>query len=198
MTQQYCLASWLSSTGIFHHSLLPHVPSVCLSAVNSSPCPGIAPQSLSSSSQLLHLLGDLCPCPGMYGCGKDCLFSFHLGCHRSAASLSALNVSPLTQTVTPMWGSDPCFNSLTVEGRSSPVFPPSSFILLGFAWFYVFFSAGQVLLSTLSWCSVCTSVSEGVFLMYLWRERYSTSTYSSTILFSLGVHRSTRIFESSL
>ena len=30
----------------------------------SSPHLGIAPQSLSSSSQLLHLLGDLLPCPG--------------------------------------------------------------------------------------------------------------------------------------
>ena len=28
------------------------------------PCPGIAPQSLSSSSQLLCILGDLRPCPG--------------------------------------------------------------------------------------------------------------------------------------
>ena len=67
----------------------------------------------------------------------------------------------------------------------TPVFPPSSFILLSFAWFYIFFSTGQVLLSALSCCSACTSVSEGVFLMYLWREMYSTSTYSSTILFSL-------------
>ena len=46
------------------------------------------------------------------------------------------------------------------------------------------FSTGQVLLSALSWCSACTSVSEGVFLMYPWREMYSTSTYSSDILFS--------------
>ena len=30
-------------------------------------------------------------------------FSFRLGCHRSAVSLSALNVSPLTQTVAPVW-----------------------------------------------------------------------------------------------
>ena len=51
-------------------------------------------------------------------------FSFHLGCHRSAVSLSALNVSLLTQTFAPMWGSDPCFSSPTAEGRSSPVFPP--------------------------------------------------------------------------
>ena len=65
---------------------------------------------------------------------------------------------------------------------NTPVFPPSSFILLSFSWFYIFFSSGQVLLSTLSWCSACTSVSEGVLLMYLWREMYSTSTYSSAIL----------------
>ena len=51
-------------------------------------------------------------------------------------------------------------------------------------WFCIFFSTGQVLLSTLSWCSACTSVSESVFLMYLWREMYSMSTYSSAILFS--------------
>ena len=68
------------------------------------------------------------------------------------------------------------------------LFFSSSFILLTFAWFYIFFSAGQVLLSALSWCSACTSVSEGIFLMYLWREMYSTSTYSSTILFSHNIN----------
>ena len=67
MTQQYhlpSLAAWLSSTSISHHNLLPHIPSIHLSTVNSSPCPGIAPQSLNSSSQLLHLPGDLLHCPG--------------------------------------------------------------------------------------------------------------------------------------
>ena len=78
------------------------------------------------------------------------------------------------------------------EGRSSPtntaVLTPRSFILPSFGWFYIFFSTGQVLLSTLSWCSACTSVSEGVFLMYPWRDMYSTPTYSSAILlFSLCV-----------
>ena len=56
------------------------------------------------------------------------------------------------------------------KGRSSPTntpdFPPSSFIPPSFAWVYIFFSTGQVLLSAFSWCSACTSVSEGVFLMY--------------------------------
>ena len=68
---------------------------------------------------------------------------------------------------------------------NTPAFPPSSFVLPSFTWFCILFSTSQVLLCTLSWCYACTSVSEGVFLMYLWREMLSTSTYSSTILFSL-------------
>ena len=67
MTQQdhlASMASWLSSTGISHHDLLPRNPSIPLSAVNSCPCPGIAPQSINSSSQPLCLLGDPSPCPG--------------------------------------------------------------------------------------------------------------------------------------
>ena len=66
VTQQYHLASmaaWLSSTGISHHDL-PHIPSIGLSAVNSSPHPGIVPQSLNSSSKLLHLPGDQRSCSG--------------------------------------------------------------------------------------------------------------------------------------
>ena len=42
----------------------PLDPSLHLSAVNSSPHPGIAPKSLNSSSQPLHLPGDLFPCLG--------------------------------------------------------------------------------------------------------------------------------------
>ena len=64
VTQHYHLAStaaWLSSTSISHHYLLPHIPSICLSVVNSSP--GIAPQSLNSNSQPLRLPEDLHPCP---------------------------------------------------------------------------------------------------------------------------------------
>ena len=67
LTQQYRLASMaarLSSTGISHHNLLPHIPSIHLSAVNSSPHLAIAPQSLNSNSQPLCLPGDLHPCPG--------------------------------------------------------------------------------------------------------------------------------------
>ena len=55
----------------FHHSLLPHIPSICLSAVNSSPRPGIAPQSLNSSSCTFP--GTCVPVRGMYGCSQVCL-----------------------------------------------------------------------------------------------------------------------------
>ena len=68
---------------------------------------------------------------------RTVLFSFHLGCHKSAVSLSALNVCPLTQTIAPVWGSDSCFGSPTHRGevQSNPVllFFPLSFILLSFA-----------------------------------------------------------------
>ena len=67
------MAARLSSTGISHHNLLPHIPSIRLSSVNSSPHPGIAHQPLNSSSQPLHLPGTCIPVQGMYGCSKDCL-----------------------------------------------------------------------------------------------------------------------------
>ena len=99
-------------------------PSIRLSAVNSSPRPGIAPQSLNSSSQPLSLLGDLHSCPG-YGVARTVWISFPLVCCRSAVSLSALNVYPLTQTIALMWGSDTCFSSPTHWGpMNAPFFPP--------------------------------------------------------------------------
>ena len=63
------MAACLSSTGISHHNLLPHGPSVHLFTVNS----GIAPQSLRSTPQMLHLLGDLHSFLAYESCGKDCL-----------------------------------------------------------------------------------------------------------------------------
>ena len=44
-----------------------------LFTANSSPRPGIAPQFLNSSSQLLRFLGACVPVWGIYGCSKDCL-----------------------------------------------------------------------------------------------------------------------------
>ena len=53
-----------SAVSLSHYSLFPHIPPICLSAVNSSPGNGIAPQSLNSSSQPLCLPGDLHLCQG--------------------------------------------------------------------------------------------------------------------------------------
>ena len=76
MTQQYCLDSmsaWHLSTSISHHNLLPHIPSIRLSTVNRSPRPGIAPESLNSSSQPPHPLGDLHRYRGYMWLWQDCL-----------------------------------------------------------------------------------------------------------------------------
>ena len=133
--------------------------------------------------------GTIIPIRGIYGFIKDCLilipfrlpqiicFTLSLKCFSSDSdNCPNVGLRPLLQ-----------FPHLL---RAGPVlltllfFSPSSFILPSFAWWCILFSIGQVLLSSLSWCSACTSVSEGVFLMYLWKEMYFTSTYSSTILFS--------------
>ena len=111
VTQQYLLvsmAAWLSSTGISHQNLLPHTPLIHLSAVNSSPHPGIASQSLNSSFQPLRLLGQLHPCLGYvclvlipYRLSRLNCFTLSLKCFSSDSD----NCS--------MWGSDPCFSSST-------------------------------------------------------------------------------------
>ena len=80
---------------------------------------------------------------------------------------------------------------LLAKGRFSPTNTPvphphpDSFVLQSFAWLYIFFSSAYVLLSTLSWCSASTSVSEDVFLMHPQREMYSMSTYASVTFFLL-------------
>ena len=124
----------------------------------------------------------------MHGCGKDCLILIPFRLPQISCFTLSLKCFFSDSDSCPRWGSDPCFSSPTTKGRCSPtntpVFPPSSFVLLSFAWFYIFFSTGQGLLSALSPCSACTSVSEDLLLTYPWREMYSTSTYFSAILFS--------------
>ena len=125
----------------------------------------------------------------MCGCGKDCLILIPLRLPQiSCFTLSLKCFSSDSDNCPDVGIRTPASVPPPAEGRSNPtntpVFPPSSFILLSFAWVYILFSTSQVLLATLSWCSACTFASEGVFLMYPWREMYSTSTYSSAILFS--------------
>ena len=151
MSQQYRLASiaaWLSSTGISHHNLLPHI---CLSTLNSSPSPGIAPQSLNPSFQPLCLPGDLHLYPGMFHDTKDCLILIPLRLPQISCFISLkcfysdsdncpdVEIGTLLQF--PQWL------------RAGPV------LLTLLVWFYIFFSTGQVHLSALCWYSACTSVS---------------------------------------
>ena len=80
--------------------------------------------------------GDCVPVQGRSGCGKDCLCGSHpiqTVTYQLLHSLTASTASPLSQTIAPMWGSDPCFNSPTlqvqVQSAHSPLFPflPSSY-----------------------------------------------------------------------
>ena len=178
------MAAWLSSTVITQNSLLPHIPSVHLSAVNS-PHPGIAPQSLSSSSQLLHLLGDLLPCPGYIWLWQELLILIVFRLPQISCFTLSLKYFSSDSDSCPDVGIGPLLQ-FPHPPRAGPVLVPLLFLphftLPSFAWFYIFFSTGQVLLlSILSWCSPCTSVFEGVFLMCLWREMYPMSTCSSAI-----------------
>ena len=108
----------------------------------------------------------------MYGCGKDCLilipfrlpqigcFTLSFECFSSDSdNCPDVGIDRTTASVPP-----------PTKGRPHPtktlVFPPSSFILPSFAWFYILSSTSQVLLFALSWYSACTSVSKGVFLMW--------------------------------
>ena len=116
-------------------------------------------------------------------------FSFHLGYHRSAVSLSALNVSPLTQTIALLWGFDP-LPQIPTQLRAGPVlvtllfFPlvPSSYWVLHGSIYSFPLGRYSCLLSD-GVLHALLMVSDGVFLMYLWREMNSMSTYSSAILF---------------
>ena len=113
MTQQYRLASMaaqLSSTGISHHNLSPHIPSISL-------CSQEQPLPWDCSTIPKLQLPATVPSRLCLAVARTVCFSFHLGCHRSAVSLSSLNVSPLTQTIALMWGSDPSFSSPTRQGQ---------------------------------------------------------------------------------
>ena len=149
MTQQYRLASMaarLSSTGISHHNLLPHIPSIHLSAVNSSLCPGIAPQSLNSSSQPLCLPGDLHPCPGYdlppsrvcMVASKDCLILIPFRLPQISCFTLSLKCVSFDSDICPFLGIRPLLQ-FPHTLRADPVllrlviFSPSSITLLSFA-----------------------------------------------------------------
>ena len=108
----------------FHHNLLPDIPSDLLPAVNSSPCPGIAPQSLNSSSQPLHLPGIYVPVWGMNGCGKDCLILIPLRLPQTSCSTLSLKCFSSDSAIALMCRLDPASVPPPAKGRSSPTNTP--------------------------------------------------------------------------
>ena len=110
---------------------------------------------------------------------KTVCFLFHLSCHKSAVSLSALNISPLTQTLALVWEIGPLLQ-FPQPPRADPVllillfFPlvPSSYRVLCECIYSFPLVRYSCLLSTGVETVRHTFVSEGVFLIYPWREMY--------------------------
>ena len=161
---------WLSNI-----ALLPWLPSFFPTIISSLTSHwSVSPQSTATrpwdcSTVPTLQLPDTGPSRVSMDIANTVWFSFYLGCHRSAASVSALNVFSLTQTTAPCGNQTPASVLLPGEGRSTPtntpVFPPSSFILSNFACVYILFllvryssllSAGVLhallYLKVYSWC----------------------------------------------
>ena len=182
------MAAWFSSKGIPQRSLLPHVPLGHLSAGNSRLRPGVALQSIYSSSQPLCIPGALCSCPEYAGLhqGQPVWFSILTVIDQLLYFPAASNASPLSQTVAPMWGSDLCFSSLTLQVRvqscSLSSFSLPSFVLPSFALIGIFLICVQGLLPTLGGVLRDLLHLKMYSWLHLWKEMYSTYTYSSAIL----------------
>ena len=125
----------------------------------------------------------------MYGCSKDCLVLIPFRLSQISCFTLSLKYFSSDPHNCPDVGIGPLLQVPQLQ-RAGPALVTVLFFPLVPSSYQVFcgsiycFSAGQILLSALSWCSPCTSVSEGIFLMYPWKETYSMSTYSSTILVS--------------
>ena len=162
--------SWLSNIALL--PWLPGFPPQAFPTTNSSLTStwSIYPQSTAALTLGL-LYNPQTPAPshcafqetcvpvwGMYGCGKDCLVLIPFKLPQiSCFTLSLKRFSsesdncPDVGTGLLLWFPHP--PKAGPIQSNPPIFPTSSFILLSVAWSYIFFSTGQVLLSTLSWCS---------------------------------------------
>ena len=111
---------------------------------------------------------------------------FHSPLTASDASLLSQLISPLVRRFP--WMREPllCFSyspGVQVPSRFlSSSFSLFSFILPGYVGIFIVLSGVQGLLLVFSWCSTRTVPSVDVFLMHLWREMNSTSSYSYAIL----------------
>ena len=129
----------------------------------------------------------------MYGCSKDCLiltpfrlpqiscFTLSLKCFSSDSDkCPAVGIRPLLQFLHQQRGGPVLLTLLLF-----PLVPSSYQGLHGSIYSFPLVRYSCQLSAEICRCSACTSVSEGVFLMYPWREMYSMSTYSYATFFSV-------------
>ena len=114
------------------------------------------PQTPAPSHCNFH--GTCVPVQGLYGCGKDCLILIlfwlpQISCFTLSLKCFSSDIDSCPQSGDQTPASVPPPTKGRSSPTNSPVFPSSSFVLPSFAWFYIFFSTGQVLLSALSLCS---------------------------------------------
>ena len=143
----------------------------------------------SSSQPSCAFQGTLIRVQGMYGCSKDCLILIPLKLPQISCFTLSLKCFSSDSDNCPNVGIRPLFQFPHLP-RAGPILVTLLFFPLflcptEFSVVLYILTTGQVLLSTLSWWSACTSVSKGVFLMYPWREMYSASTLLLCHLVSL-------------
>ena len=149
---------------------------------------GLLHNSLTPASSYYAFQGSCVPVWSMYGCGKDCLiliplrlpqiscFTLSLKCFSSDSdSCPDVGTGSLLQFPHPLRAGPVLWTCLF------PFLVPSSYWVLHGS----IYSCPLVRYSCPLWtCVLHALVSEGIFLMYLWREMYSTYTYSSAIFVS--------------
>ena len=157
------MAARLSSTGISHHSLLPHLPLVSPQSTAALAL-GLLHNPSTPAPSLCAFQGTCIPVWGMYGSGKDCLILIPFRLLQSSCLTLSLKCFSSDSDNCPSVGIGhlPQFRHPL---RAGPVLLTFLFFPL-VPLFYQVLHGSIVLPSALSWCSACTSVSEGIFLMY--------------------------------
>ena len=131
VTQQYRLASmaaWFSSTSIPHHSLLPHTPQSISLQSSAALTLGVLHNAQTPAPSPCGFQRTCVPVQDMHGCSKVCLSLFPFRLPQTSCFISALNVSPLTDSC-PKVGIGPLLQ-ICHQLRAGPVLPTLLFFPL--------------------------------------------------------------------
>ena len=138
---------------ISRHNLLPQfISPLSVSPQSLAALPlGLLHNPYTPAPSCYTFQGTCIPVQGRYGCSKDCLILIPFRLPQiSCFTLSLKCFSSDSDNCPDVGIGPPASVPPPAKGRSNPtntpVFPPSSFILLSFAWLYIFFSTGQVFL----------------------------------------------------